>query len=451
MISLPKDVESQLQPHPDETHALLEAGSSNVGQLLSDAPPTFSTYEATYFEVGNGDICSHDPHLNSDGEALYRFLLEQSNRRPFTRANLRGTHTETRTRWVSHTDSNGRTRQKSETYTETVTDFDFCVDIFPPSELEHVQWSVPDTEPTYRGKMVRELEDTPSPSLAGIRREKRKATRKENRLSRKWNAERYATGLAPWTPREALHSYQVLARVEVTPLQSSKTLRRWADEYCASPKCLKEFEYDLKITSWEMSRVEHALRAMVMAAPYDGDINITFTKHRSKIYIRPNNTLSELLSNGWIKFLAIILFIYPFIWLFKRFHSRGGGKWKVCGAAYPMKKWVPVDGTESLPIDEEGSPSGSDLPPYSPFADDTPAPPPQTTKPHPYPGAGTPSEPIVNSLSASDANEKKLLGIPEMQWLRTWNAPITRAVVTKHRSSTPLLHPDSAFVDAFFN
>jgi hypothetical protein len=30
-------------------------------------PPEFSPYHAEYFEVGNGDIVSHDSHLNTDG------------------------------------------------------------------------------------------------------------------------------------------------------------------------------------------------------------------------------------------------------------------------------------------------------------------------------------------------------------------------------------------------
>jgi hypothetical protein len=31
---------------------------------------------------------------------------------------------------------------------------------------------------------------------------------------------------------------------EVDGLRSSKTLREWADDYCASPKYLKEFVYE---------------------------------------------------------------------------------------------------------------------------------------------------------------------------------------------------------------
>jgi hypothetical protein len=50
-----------------------------------------------------------------------------------------------------------------------------------------------------------------------------------------------------------------------------------------------------------------------------------------------------MLSNKWLKFLSIILLIFPFVWLFKRFHSRGGGTWSVCGGAYALKSWVPVE------------------------------------------------------------------------------------------------------------
>lgn len=36
--------------------------------------------------------------------------------------------------------------------------------------------------------------------------------------------------------------------------------------------------------------------------------------------------------------------VYPFLWLWRRFSSRGGGKWKVCGGAYALKATRP-DGT----------------------------------------------------------------------------------------------------------
>jgi hypothetical protein len=32
-------------------------------------PPAFAPYEAEWFEVGHGDIVSHDEHLNTDGKS----------------------------------------------------------------------------------------------------------------------------------------------------------------------------------------------------------------------------------------------------------------------------------------------------------------------------------------------------------------------------------------------
>jgi len=50
--------------------------------------------------------------------------------------------------------------------------------------------------------------------------------------------------------------------------------------------------------------------------------------------------MSRALSNPWLKFLLIITLIYPCIWLFQRFHRRGGGRWAVGGGAYALKRWA---------------------------------------------------------------------------------------------------------------
>ncbi|KAH9171781.1 hypothetical protein EDB89DRAFT_2229679 [Lactarius sanguifluus] len=41
-------------------------------------PPEFTPYEAVHWVSKDGEIISHDSHLNEDGEALYRFLLSQA-------------------------------------------------------------------------------------------------------------------------------------------------------------------------------------------------------------------------------------------------------------------------------------------------------------------------------------------------------------------------------------
>lgn len=164
---------------------------------------------------------------------MYRFLLAQAENTPSYRLHCRGTHSEHRTRWVRETNNDGRTHSRRESYTETVTDFDFYIDTSPHISVKPVHWSVADNEPAYRGLMVREVE------MLG---DKHKAGRADTKAYMNWAEERTARGLPPWFTN-------VDGRQEEMPensptLRSSKNLRQWADEYCASKKYLKEFVYD---------------------------------------------------------------------------------------------------------------------------------------------------------------------------------------------------------------
>jgi hypothetical protein len=69
--------------------------------------------------------------------------------------------------------------------------------------------------------------------------------------------------------------------------------------------------------------------------------------------VRPDRCISRAISNPWLKFLLIITLIYPCIWLFQRFHPRGGGRWKVGGSGYALKRRVRDGGREEGLIGEE--------------------------------------------------------------------------------------------------
>ncbi|KAJ7492644.1 hypothetical protein FB451DRAFT_541865 [Mycena latifolia] len=302
-----------------------------------EPPPVFAPYEAECFTTSSGNVVSHDPHLSDDGEALYRFLLSQSLIPPKFQLHCRGSHTETRHRHVTHRGSDGRTRTRTESYTETVVDFDFYIDASHFSGPVH--WSVEDSEPAYRGGTARDVESPEG---------KRKAKRAEVKLFKGWLEDRTARGLPPWVT--SIDAWSEGMSPNATVLKSSRTLREWADEYCASPKYLKEFTYEKVVYGWNIRQLENAVRAAIVASPYAGDVTVQFSTSASTIYIRPDNKLSRMLSNKWLKFLSILLLIFPFIWLFKRFHSRGGGSWSVCGGAYALKSWVPVVEPEAQDI-----------------------------------------------------------------------------------------------------
>jgi hypothetical protein len=170
------------------------------------------------------------------GEALYRFLLSQATTSsPSHRISCRGSHEEVQQRWVTGRDNDGRSRSRQETYTETITDFDFCFDIVPKSPVTPIQWSVADDEPAYRGLMVLEFEGS-----AGTGRQV--AKRKEIKIYKEWKEKRNGLGLPPWVSRTD-NNITDGSSVHLDGLRSSKTLRQWADDYCASPKYLKEFVY----------------------------------------------------------------------------------------------------------------------------------------------------------------------------------------------------------------
>ena len=269
--SLPSNLPT---PHPTTqapSPTFQEAGSSPMGREVvyahygEEQPPEFMPYEAKSFTTGDGHVVSHDPHLNEDGsfvaanslratltiinvqigEALYRFLLSQASEPPTFTLHINGTHTEHRTRLVYRNRNedrhHGRHHNESnvhhEHYTETVTDFDFRIDL-THHLLSVTHWTVADSEPAYRGKMVREVEEQDGFSL-----QKRAATRKEGKVTDHLRKYRVENGLPPWVQME--ESVVVAHHRPHGPVyKSSRTVRQWADDYCASDKLLKEFMYE---------------------------------------------------------------------------------------------------------------------------------------------------------------------------------------------------------------
>ncbi|KAJ7169860.1 hypothetical protein C8R46DRAFT_994363 [Mycena filopes] len=370
-------------------------------------PPAFTPYEAECFKTGSGSIVSHDPHLNTDGEALYRFLLSQATTNPEFVLHCHGAHTETRHRQVTHY-SEGRRHTRTESYTETIVDFDFYIDASNFSGGP-IHWSVDDSEPAYRGAMVRQV-DTPEG--------KRKATRAEIKQYKGWVEDRTARGLPPWIT--SIDAWSDGLSPNVTVLKSSRTLRQWADEYCASPKHLKEFTYEKVAYGWNIRQLENAVRAAIVTAPYQGNVTVEFSTTASKIHIRPDNRLSRMLSNKWLKFLSIILLLFPFIWLFKRFHSRGGGSWAVCGGAYALKSWVPVEEPVQQDLSTaKGPPPAFDAPVRGDLVTPTPA------------------------------GSSRLTGVREGEFFRKWHPTILRAVSNRYQSQTPLYVTDANVAESY--
>ncbi|KAF8898773.1 hypothetical protein BD779DRAFT_1485467 [Infundibulicybe gibba] len=341
--------------------------------------------EVDYFTSDDGDIISHDHNLNNDGEALHRFILTHAASPPAYAVQLCGTHNETRTR-TAYRQVNGRPSPTSS----------FSIDLTPHVVLGPTHWSLPDSDPAYRGLMVRQTQHGESRS---------KASKEQIDLFKIWEHERALKGIPPWVSRDGIDT--------TTVLKSSKTFRQWIDEYCASRKILKEFIYEKVIHGWDVQAVENALRDKIKETQYRGVVEIAFTMTGTKICIRPDNRLSRLLSNLFYKVLLMLILVYPFIWLFKRYNRRGGGRWEVCGGAYAMKHVEPLK-EDILPASES-------------------------------PSAEAPSPRIVDTPDG----RVRLTGLSEGEWFRRWEEVIKRAVVvgTKRPLDEPMSNPGDGPVD----
>jgi len=165
------------------------------------------------------------------------------------------------------------------------------------------------------------------------------------------------------------------------------------------------------VYGWDFGALKYAIETLITKqTSYGGTLKVKLTPFPSAdnlIIIRPTNTLSKLVSNTWVKVLLWITLIYPFIWLFKRFHERGGGVWKVCGGGYPLKVVLPA------PRDD-----GNQLPAFEEVAG--------------------------SSSSAVSRAEMYVIGEREGEWFKKWENTIRGAVLSKRQDKTPLVHPTDA-------
>lgn len=246
----------------------------------------------------------------------------------------------------------------------------------------------------------------PRPGTGSLARPKRK----EVKAAKKWEAERSDAGLPPWVRAMRDDAVRAVDEDEENAVllqrqgptrevfKSSWTLRQWADDYCASPKHLKEFVYEKVVYGWNQTALTAAIRSAILSTHYRGDLTIRFLVYHNQITIRPDTRLSRffsLSSNPWLKLLFIITLIYPFLLLYRRFHPHGGGRWKVGGGAYATKRWVQSN---------EGDSRGK--------------------------GGGT------------SEGRLDVLGTREGEWFQAWEGTIRRAVATRKVDGVPMWAPD---------
>lgn len=141
-------------------------------------------------------------------------------------------------------------------------DFHFYLDVGQYISYGPVHFSLADEEPAYRGKMYQEIDGTFPERFQGLERDlemawmdihRRQATSGELKRAKKWRKEQESHGLPPWIGPDADWNVgdglMQLDRDHVNVMKSSRTVRQWADQYCASNRYFKEFTYK-KVSKW---------------------------------------------------------------------------------------------------------------------------------------------------------------------------------------------------------
>lgn len=322
-----------------------------------------------------------------------------------------------------------------------------------------------DKDAAYRGRRRLEVESPPKvvvhdstgalatevdveTGLGCNRTWRRRATKSEKEASKSWKQRREDYGYAPWVlirgqirgMEASVESEDDRTRLEFSTHPNaenadwfddsnisapSKTLRDWADEYCASHRLLKEFTYEKVVYGWNMTALRQAIENAIRSNYVHPDkVDVAFNLGSSTISVRPNNRFSRMLSNKWMMILLCITLIYPlFIWPFKKFGRRGGGEWRVAGSAFALTKWVHLE--DSIPgetVEEyrQRTPSTSKLS--------------HTDKP--------------KLLKATPKGISELIGTREGEWFAEWEDTIASFVKQRHISPVPVTQPLGGFKTA---
>ena len=358
------------------------------------------------------------------------------------RISCTGTHTEQRTRVVTR-EENGHTVRHTETYTVTVVDFYFLIDVSQyllQEELGAPIWIVGDRDPAYRGEVKLQVDNTPLPPDASpkdlekqrsdVAIPRRRTTEGEETAYAARKDRRRGAGLPPWAllPGEergteaaldsegerraflgtAYSQFPGFDDVDLRP--PSHSLRDWANQYIKSVKLLKDFKFRKEVYGWNYEHLHNAImNTLRVNCQARTQVRVEMTVTARKIHVQPYNIMSRMLSTTWVLVLLWIFLIYPLIiWPFKRFSSHGGGQWRIAGSAFAFTKWVHLP--DSLPGEAPAdyvSRHGGD----------------------------------INALRATPHGVQRIVGLRDGDFFALWQETIARLVRQSRTDQTPLTEP----------
>ncbi|KAG8810288.1 hypothetical protein FRC18_004131 [Serendipita sp. 400] len=293
------------------------------------------------YKLSGDKIISHDPLLSRDVPSLSYFLRAHGSMKPNHWLSIRGTHSETRTRTV-YRDG----RAETETYEDTIVDFDFNIDLSHLLELDPIFYTVADNVPAYRGSMRMATEENGPTNTEG----RRLVSSDEKSAQKRWLKESRRLGLPPWMIPPSHQTGERGTEQATSQSPPSRTIENWLADYCASQRTIKDFKLRKVVYGWNQDALTQSIHELIWSTGYQHEqpgasVFIKFHSSPTSVHVRSSSFVSKIFSSWILIALFSLILVFPFLWLWRRYWPEAGGKWGVSGVGFPLKRWELLGGT----------------------------------------------------------------------------------------------------------
>ncbi|KAJ0419568.1 major facilitator superfamily domain-containing protein [Aspergillus carlsbadensis] len=251
------------------------------------------------------------PSFSLSTEALEAFLDREIRLPPRPCLIVSGTHSESR-------------KSGNETKSETVTDFDFRIDLTrtllrlcPNGE------AAPDRNWSYTAVI------SDGDGLKAYRGTRCKTRKSKARIGRIALPERDGDAQSVVDGGEGERLMEIDADLENG--EAMPGIRGWCERYCSDPASVKSFTYRRNLHGFNLEPMRKSLTDHIRATGYQGHISITHTLSNGQVTIYSPHWINNLRNNRFVYWACIILQLWiltwPVIWIMERRYDIVRSEW----------------------------------------------------------------------------------------------------------------------------
>jgi hypothetical protein len=240
-----------------------------------EQPPPFTKYAPSKHLITNGKTISHDAHLNTDVEALYQWLVDETGIPPRPMLFIEGTH-QVRNRNGSH---NNNSSSNASSSTSSQTDFAIYFDLSSFIQEGTQLVAAPFDAKRRRGTVL-------------------------------------------------THA------AEPGDIEAPKSVRDWCADYIHSSSYLKEFLFRKRVVGINEQVLRTHVEAIVRSTNYRGRLDIQFPVMNRSVVLAPDNWVCRI-RYGWYRWIFYLTMLWIVIWPVLWFCTL---KWEVVEATFEAKQ-----------------------------------------------------------------------------------------------------------------